>query len=183
MDYQTVKDICKGGERFITNVECFIGKRVARGRFFSYGEVVLNVSITLNKGEDVFKAEYAKCVDLIRENIWIMDSQDIPKIVSLLKCKPRIKKIKIPKKVETKATQVVYLIKDSNTGLYKIGKSSNPLRREKTLQSEKPSIKMVKVFEEITEKDLHNQYSSFRVRGEWFNLSSIQVEYICRHNK
>lgn len=38
---------------------------------------------------------------------------------------------------------------------------------------------MVKVFENNIEKELHNQYKEFRVRGEWFNLNSIQVNYIC----
>ena len=72
-----------------------------------------------------------------------------------------------------------YIMKDDNTGYYKIGKSVNPKLREKTLQSEKPTIKMIKVFDKDIEKELHNQYKEFRVRGEWFNLNSIQVNYIC----
>jgi hypothetical protein len=72
-----------------------------------------------------------------------------------------------------------YIIKDDNTGLYKIGKSINPRIREKTLQSEKPNIKIIKVFNKNIEKKLHNEYKDFRIRGEWFNLSPIQVKYIC----
>ena len=72
-----------------------------------------------------------------------------------------------------------YIIKDDSNLLYKIGKSINPRLRERTLQSEKPNIKIVKVFENNIEKELHNQYKEFRVRGEWFNLNSIQVNYIC----
>ena len=72
-----------------------------------------------------------------------------------------------------------YLMKDNLTKLYKIGRSKNPLNRERTLQSEKPSIKMVKVWSENIETKLHKEYSNYRVRGEWFKLTKVQVKYIC----
>ena len=72
-----------------------------------------------------------------------------------------------------------YLMKDNHTKLYKIGFSNNPKHRETTLQSEKPSIKMVKIWNKNIEKKLHKLYSEYRVRGEWFNLTPIQVKYIC----
>ena len=72
-----------------------------------------------------------------------------------------------------------YLMKDNHTKLYKIGFSNNPKHRETTLQSEKPSIKMVKIWNKNIEKKLHKLYSEYRVRGEWFNLTPIQVQYIC----
>ncbi len=74
-----------------------------------------------------------------------------------------------------------YLIKDYNTGYYKIGKSKKPKHREKTLQSEKPNIKMVKVWDYDTEKKLHSFYDKCRIRGEWFELNKIQLKYICKH--
>jgi hypothetical protein len=80
-----------------------------------------------------------------------------------------------------KSLNKTYLMKDNNTGLYKIGKSKNPKHREKTLQSEKPTIKMVKVFDKDIEKKLHAIYNDQRVRGEWFDLTPIQVKYICTH--
>lgn len=43
-------------------------------------------------------------------------------------------------------------MKDCNTGFYKIGKSINPKLRERTLQSEKPTIKIIKVFDKNIEK-------------------------------
>jgi len=82
------------------------------------------------------------------------------------------------KKVDIRKT---YLMKDNNTGLYKIGYSKNPKHRESTLQSEKPSIKMVKIWDYNIEKKLHNLYKDFRIRGEYFNLNKIQVKYICTH--
>jgi len=87
----------------------------------------------------------------------------------------------ILKKFTKRKKQVSYLLKDKNTGYYKIGKSINPLKREKTLQSEKPSLILVKKFKNNWEKHLHNKYKSQRVRGEYFNLNKIQLKYICTH--
>ena len=86
---------------------------------------------------------------------------------------------KIIKQKNKDSINKTYLMKDKNTGFYKIGKSTNPKFREQTLQSEKPTIKMVKIWEKDIEKELHSLYKSFRVRGEWFNLSNIQLKYIC----
>tara|TARA_R100000951_G_scaffold57000_1_gene47848 strand:- start:7 stop:510 length:504 start_codon:yes stop_codon:yes gene_type:complete len=72
-----------------------------------------------------------------------------------------------------------YLIKNNHTKLYKIGYSKNPKHRERTLQSQEPNIKMVKIWDKNIEKKLHKLYSEYRVRGEWFNLTPIQVKYIC----
>ena len=69
-------------------------------------------------------------------------------------------------------------MKDQRNGLYKIGRSYNPKVRETTLQGEKPDIVMVKIWERDIEKDLHKQYESQRVRGEWFELSKVQVKYL-----
>lgn len=87
-------------------------------------------------------------------------------------------KISVKQKIIDKKT---YIIKDCNTNLYKIGCSIDPLKREKTLQSEKPNIKIIKIFENYIEKELHIKYNDFRVRGEWFNLNNIQINYICTH--
>ena len=87
-------------------------------------------------------------------------------------------KISVKQKIIDKKT---YIIKDCNTNLYKIGCSNDPLKREKTLQSEKPNIKIIKIFENYIEKELHIKYNDFRVRGEWFNLNNIQINYICTH--
>ena len=72
-----------------------------------------------------------------------------------------------------------YIMKDNHNNMYKIGKSKNPKFREKTLQSEKPSIKMIKVFDFNIERKLHILYKNKRVRGEWFRLSDKDLENIC----
>ena len=72
-----------------------------------------------------------------------------------------------------------YLIKNRRNGFYKIGRSKEPLKREKTLQSEEPDIVMIKTWDEDIESKLHIEYKDYRIRGEWFELSNTQVKYIC----
>lgn len=76
-----------------------------------------------------------------------------------------------------------YILKDNTNNTYKIGKSKNPLKREKTLQSEKPNLKLIKIFENNIEKELHELYKHCRLRGEWFKLNNVQLEYICKKYK
>lgn len=76
----------------------------------------------------------------------------------------------------------LYLMVDARNGLHKIGKSVKPPRREKTLQSEEPAIIMV-FYSEIThqgqsESFFHEKFKNKRVRGEWFNLSQDDIDYI-----
>ena len=71
-----------------------------------------------------------------------------------------------------------YVMVDNNTGLYKIGISRTPYKREQTLQSEKPAIKMLFFLNMNVEKDLHEKFDSKRVRGEWFALDESDLLYI-----
>jgi hypothetical protein len=114
--------------------------------------------------QEIFKYIYLRHSN---KNIFINDS----------KFEDKIKKIRNKNRSEIKYK--TYIMKDELNSLYKIGKSKNPRLREKTLQSEKPSIKMIKVINDDIEKELHNKYKDFRIRGEWFNLNKIQIKYIC----
>ena len=88
------------------------------------------------------------------------------------------------KKIRERNLQIkTYIIKDNTNNTYKIGRSKNPLKREKTLQSEKPNLKLIKIFENNIEKELHELYKDCRLRGEWFKLSKVQIEYICKKYK
>ena len=76
----------------------------------------------------------------------------------------------------------VYLMHDSKNGYHKIGISKTPKYREKTLQSEKPTIDMICAKEypsrkiaEAIESALHKVYEECRIRGEWFNLSEADI--------
>ena len=96
-----------------------------------------------------------------------LDAQTIDTVI--LNCKPE-NKITVPTKT--------YLMKDFFRGVHKIGKSINPQVRERTLQSEVPTIELVHVIDEDIEKHLHEKFSAKRIRGEWFNLSNNDLNYI-----
>ncbi|WP_163518170.1 GIY-YIG nuclease family protein [Gelidibacter japonicus] len=79
----------------------------------------------------------------------------------------------------------LYLMKDLANGYYKIGISNNPTYREKTLQSEKPTIELIKskLFSNrkvavAFESSLHKTYENKRLRGEWFELSERDIKEI-----
>lgn len=71
-----------------------------------------------------------------------------------------------------------YLMTDKNTGLTKIGYSIDPSKRERTLQSEKPTIVCLFVLDRNIEKELHNNYATKRIRGEWFKLTNDEISNI-----
>lgn len=77
----------------------------------------------------------------------------------------------------------VYLMKDQANNAYKIGISNKPEYREKTLQSEKPTIIKITAKQYPTrelaravESSLHKVYEKKRIRGEWFRLDDNDVE-------
>ena len=79
----------------------------------------------------------------------------------------------------------VYLMCDTTNGYFKIGLSNNPEYREKTLQSEKPTIEKIcaksypnRSIASAIESALHKAYENKRIRGEWFQLDTNDVESI-----
>lgn len=89
-----------------------------------------------------------------------------------------------PAKRECKAPRsgFVYLAY-SETGHYKIGKSSGPKRRIKVFNTKMPvAVTLVHVFcaDDMSkaESSLHERYVASRVKGEWFDLSDIDVKAI-----
>jgi len=81
----------------------------------------------------------------------------------------------------------VYLMRDTTNGYFKIGISNNPKYREKTLQSEKPTIELLaskqypsRQVAENLESSLHRMFTSKRIRGEWFNLDDIEIELLLK---
>jgi len=79
----------------------------------------------------------------------------------------------------------VYLMIDTTNNFHKIGISNSPEYREKTLQSDKPTIELIcakkfpsrKIAESI-EKALHTTFADKRLRGEWFELNNTEIEDI-----
>ena len=79
----------------------------------------------------------------------------------------------------------IYVMIDKNTGYYKIGRSRNPKVRERTLQSEKPTIEMIFSKEALVldERVIHEMFQEKRVRGEWFDLNGSDLQKIREYLK
>ena len=93
------------------------------------------------------------------------------------------KEINTPLLSETEC--YVYIMHDEVNNFYKIGISNKPKYRERTLQSEKPSITLIKAKKFPTraiakafESALHTTYSNKHKRGEWFELDEQDVNQI-----
>ncbi len=148
-DYKSIFEACKG----ISDKDWV--ERIKRARNGQYGEIPgTNISINIDK-------------------------QEVKVPVSGITAPGRV-----IMKTERKRNHAVmdaktYLMTDSNTGYTKIGRSVNPRIREKTLQSEKPTITLFKVCDKDIELSLHDRYAAKRIRGEWFNLSEADITNIC----
>lgn len=80
----------------------------------------------------------------------------------------------------TISTQKTYLMIDEACGAVKIGKSSNPQFRERTLGAQMPKIRLIAICPRDIEQILHERYQKKRMRGEWFNLSSKDIRKIVK---
>lgn len=111
---------------------------------------------------------------IMDSNLNIIGSKLYPE--SILVTDINIKEETNPKKKNMKATKV-YVMIDKNTGFYKIGRSVNPRIRERTLQSEKPTIEMIFNNDGVIndEKVLHDMFKNKRIRGEWFDLKGSDL--------
>jgi hypothetical protein len=66
---------------------------------------------------------------------------------------------------------------------HKIGKSSNPEKRLQQLKTANPDIRLISYGDQISESELHEKFKYQRLKGEWFKLSTKDVEYILRKLK
>lgn len=70
----------------------------------------------------------------------------------------------------------LYFIQTSNMGMIKIGRSIDPLKRLKQLQTGNPHIlKLIHVFYNQGDKEnyLHFHLKEFRLKGEWFKYDCV----------
>lgn len=80
----------------------------------------------------------------------------------------------------------IYLIRDHDSGLVKIGRADDPTRRINQLRAESTLLPKPHSFEFLfyllarpqVERELHREYADKRVRGEWFELTSDDIEAI-----
>lgn len=71
-----------------------------------------------------------------------------------------------------------YLIKETASNLIKIGRSRDPESRLSQFKTSNPNCKLIAVCDNDIETDLHKKYDKQRYKGEWFDLSKSDVEYI-----
>jgi len=71
-----------------------------------------------------------------------------------------------------------YLMVDKGSGFYKIGKTTDVLRRYNQLKNMCPKIEFIGSCNLDIEKKLHDKFKTKRKMGEWFKLSEIDVQYI-----
>lgn len=133
-------------------------------------------------------AEKSRLMELYFQ-IVIHDSQDFPypkwAIQSLLDFNLTDDEVEIVRR-RLKEFTFIYLIRDKTTGFTKIGISSDPERRLKQLIRQDTLLPHANEFSILLcwedypyiEKVLHEKYSDRRVRGEWFNLSSDDIDTI-----
>lgn len=70
----------------------------------------------------------------------------------------------------------LYIIQSDLTGMIKIGRSKDPVKRLKQLQTGNPNkLKLIASFEGLgwKEKVLHEQLSLYRLEGEWFSYECV----------
>ena len=77
--------------------------------------------------------------------------------------------------------QLTYLMVDETCGAIKIGKSSDPQFRERTLGAQTPRVKLIAICSRDIERELHDKYKTKRMRGEWFNLSHKDIRQIIKN--
>lgn len=118
-------------------------------------------------------------------NVFFDYAKDKEEWKDIIKFAPIPDKTPLPVQEKESEECYVYFMFDNKTLYYKIGISNLPEWREKTLQSEKPSIKLIAAKKFVNrriaanfEKALHDSYSHKRKRGEWFQLDQEDIDEI-----
>lgn len=71
-----------------------------------------------------------------------------------------------------------YIIKNTVSGLFKIGKSKHPLKRVSQVEPQKGSCKLLITINRDCESMLHNAFATQHVNKEWFLLSNYDLKAI-----
>lgn len=80
--------------------------------------------------------------------------------------------------ISEKKVIYTYLFRDRDSGLYKIGFSTDTLQRLKTLKRKTPYIEALFEVPVNIEFQLHQEFKDFRIIGEWFELTEEHLAYI-----
>lgn len=133
----------------------------------------ISTSIPINQTKACAYAEYEGA-----QSEWI-GSKKYDEYLSLLSDNKHTKKAKSDQCNYTPGN--VYLMMNEVNQRVKIGRTKNkPQYRERTLQSQEPEITLLYHKKAKcmvgTEKHLHKKFKNKRYRGEWFDLSTVEIE-------
>jgi len=143
-------------------------------QFFNSSEFIIGVNYNERYNDELMRKIIK---DFTKEYVELVKSE-------IVEHKPLIEKVENNFKPSIEACHV-YLMHDTTNDYYKIGISIKPEYREKTLQSDKPTIELIcskeypdRGIAKSIENALHNNYKVKHIRGEWFELNSSDVENI-----
>mgnify|MGYP006440862837 CR=1 FL=1 len=82
-------------------------------------------------------------------------------------------------------SEYIYIAWEQGTSSYKIGRSCDPIKRIDQLNSgtKRPNevelLRVISVYDSYKEEAyLHQKFSEYRIRGEWFNLHPLCLDYL-----
>jgi hypothetical protein len=145
-------------------------------QFFNGSEFIIGVNYNERYNDELMQKIIK---DFTKEYVELVKSE-------IAEHKPLIEKAENNFKPSIEACHV-YLMHDTTNDYYKIGISIKPEYREKTLQSDKPTIELIcskeypdRGIAKSIENALHINYKVKHIRGEWFELNSSDVENIIK---
>jgi hypothetical protein len=161
-----------------SDINCFINKEFKNYKFYFANKSLDKIGGGYG-GHKSYFSKYNLCVVLKKYftdyKLFVLENVNDYKPTSIAKNIVNIKQEEC----------FLYLMKDTSNGFYKIGISNNPEYRERTLQSEKPTIELIvskkfpsRKITETFEKSFHSTFSEKRIRGEWFELDNDDVNTI-----
>lgn len=131
----------------------------------------------VDRHEAIYKIRLFLNQKLIEVQDWVLDLH-----IGIINDQPVLENPFLKDKKQQDKSGFVYLIK-SERGDYKIGKSKNPEDRLKTFDIRLPfHIEYICTIKSNDmnklEKELHAKYDHLRIDGEWFKLTSEEVDQI-----
>jgi hypothetical protein len=152
-------------------------------------EVITQYYIDVKKNTYIY-AEASKNSSLYSCSIYVSTNDSTPPINVCLLDEDKLTESfvrRISKKTEKdrlnfSETNYIYLMKNEETKLFKIGFSKSPTYREGTLQSKEPNVVLHKkwIASQKYESMLKKQFKAKRCRGEWFALDQSDLNEIDR---
>ena len=80
-----------------------------------------------------------------------------------------------PKK-QRKPIEVYFVL--ASDGLVKIGRSTNVKKRITNLSVLHPSFRLLGTVKDKTEKEVHDIFTEYRVKGEWYRYTNFMIDFI-----